>query len=158
MSQNVKVESGKWSHGETISLMSQNSSDQGDGLRVTGSVGIVMDKPYQDQSPVLQCRRDTCISVKEVTSSEGLLVDGMRNTAQCDYLDSPTSKTEITMAGGSGGETNHRTQLEYAGDIGSSRVSGVGGATCGDGLSDKKNLVPDASSQESFKKCKYRYN
>ena len=156
MSQNVKVESGKWSHGETISLMSQNSSDPGNGLRVRGSVGIVMDKPNQDQSPVLHCRRDTCESANEVASSEGSLVDAIRNTAQCDYLDCSSAKTEVTMDDGSRGETNHRTQLESAGDGPSSRVSGAGGATCGDGLSDKKNSGPDASCQESFKKCKYR--
>ena len=154
---NIKVESGKWSHGETISLVLPDTVDPGQGSRVIGGVGCLTDDQYQDQSPGLHNHRDESRLVKEVASSEGSLVDTMRNTAQCDYLDSPSVETEMTMDDGLRGETNHRTQLESAGDGPSSRVSGAGGATCGDGLSDKKNLLPDASCQESFKKCKYRY-
>ena len=154
---NMKVESGKWSHGETISLTTPKSTDQ--ESRVRGSVGLLSDEPCQAQSPVVHCRRDGCRLANEVVSSEDSLADVLQTTALSDYLDSPAAKPELTMGDGLGIETNHRTQLESAGDILSSRVSDLGGATvatCGDGLGDTKNSVPDASSQEHFKKCEYR--
>lgn len=153
MPQIVNLESGKWSHGETVSLTlpknansgQENGSDVSDG----GTGETLTDWPNdqcQDKSLVLHTN---CRLTTEDLATGGVSNECEQYTAYCDSSDSSADKTVMTSGVKSG---NHCAQPQPNDSL-SSRVHDIDGATCGDAICDTDDLLVDKSSQDHFKKC-----
>jgi len=152
---NVNLETGKWSHGETVSLTvatNANSDPKNSSHISCGGTGETLTNcpsgQCEDKSNVLQTN---CRSASGDLASGGVSSECKQCTASCDSSNSSANKTAMTL----GDKSDGPCAQPLSNDSLSSRVHDTDGANCGDAICDTNDLHVDKSSQEHFKKCEY---